>query len=127
MLGRALRRRCPRCGSGGVFKGWFDLIDHCPRCGHRFEREQGYWVGAMIINTALAIAGLMGVFLLGLALTWPDVPWEALTIGTAVVAALIPLVAYPYSKTLWVTYDLKVHPLEPAEEEAARQRVGLST
>jgi uncharacterized protein (DUF983 family) len=122
MIGRALSRRCPRCGSGDVFSGWFDLVGNCPSCGLHFEREQGYWVGAMIINTAVAIVGLFGVFLLGLLLTWPDVPWEAMTIGTAVVAGLIPLVAYPYSKTLWLAYDLRVHPLEQAEEEAARNR-----
>ncbi len=27
------------------------MTGECPRCGLKFEREEGYWLGAIIINT----------------------------------------------------------------------------
>lgn len=29
---RGLRRRCPNCGTGHVFKGYLSVRDHCPMC-----------------------------------------------------------------------------------------------
>ena len=37
------------------------MMDRCPACGYLFEKEDGYWVTAMIINTAVteAVFGVM--------------------------------------------------------------------
>ena len=51
MLWRGLTRRCPRCGGGKLFQRWFRMVPDCPHCGLHFEREPGYWVGAVAINT----------------------------------------------------------------------------
>ena len=110
MLGRAIRRRCPHCGSSGVFSGFWKLPPYCRRCGHRFERESGYWVGAVIFNTALAIGSFLLTFGLVLLVTWPDVPWDWLAPVTVAVTALVPILLYPWSKTLWMAYDLYVIP-----------------
>jgi uncharacterized protein (DUF983 family) len=115
MMGRALWRRCPRCGSRGAFAGWFTLKQTCPGCGIRFEREPGYWVGAVIFNTALGIAVFLGSFGILLLLTWPEVPWEVVAPITGGLAVATVVVAYPFVKLLWVAYDLKVHPLESHE------------
>ncbi len=29
---RGFRRRCPNCGTGGVFRGYLSVRDHCPVC-----------------------------------------------------------------------------------------------
>ena len=108
MLGRALRRRCPVCASGGIFDGWFTLRDRCPRCGFSFEREEGYWVGAMIVNIGGAQLLFFAVFLGGLALTYPDVPWTALLVAGLAVMAVFPIVFYPLSKMLWLWGDLAI-------------------
>ncbi|HUQ39118.1 MAG TPA: DUF983 domain-containing protein, partial [Acidimicrobiales bacterium] len=54
MLGRALLKRCPLCGAGELFTGWFRMKDRCPGCGYRFEREEGFFLGAYVINLAIA-------------------------------------------------------------------------
>lgn len=119
---RALRRRCPRCG-GPAFTSWFRMREHCARCGLQFEREPGYWVGAVIINTTVTFATFVGVFLLLVTLTWPDVPW-AVVMGVTVAAnALIPVLFYPISKTVWLALELSWHPLESDEITAALERV----
>ncbi|MGH8959113.1 MAG: DUF983 domain-containing protein [Acidimicrobiia bacterium] len=121
-LGRALRRRCPHCGEGGAFIGWWKMREHCPKCGHRFEREPGYWVGAVIFNTALAIVSIFGTIALVMALTWPDVPWTGLTVAAIAVSLVIPTIGYPFARTFWMAYDLYVHPLEESEIEAGSVR-----
>ena len=123
LLSRALRRRCPNCGARGAFTGYWKLAPHCPNCGHRFMREPGYWVGAVIFNTALAIVAFLltfGVFLLA---TWPDVPWDALAPTAIGVSIAVPVLFYPWAQGLWMAYDLFVHPLEPEENKAGRARL----
>ena len=63
---RALALRCPRCGRAPLFRGWFRMNVVCAVCDLRFERAQGYWVGAIYVNyaaTTVAIA-VGGFFLL---------------------------------------------------------------
>lgn len=56
MLTRGLLRRCPVCGSGGLFTGWFKMRDRCPRCRYTFAREEGFFLGAILMNFAVAEA-----------------------------------------------------------------------
>src|SRR5205085_1266842 len=50
MLWRGLRRRCPRCGAGKLFTRWFRMVERCPGCGYRFQREEGFQLGGYLIN-----------------------------------------------------------------------------
>jgi uncharacterized protein (DUF983 family) len=121
MIGRASRRRCPRCGEP-AFSSYFALKEHCDRCGLRFEREEGYWVGALIINTTVTFALFLVLFVGGMVAFWPEVPWGALMAITIGANAIVPVVFYPFSKTIWMALELSWHPLEEGEiERAARQ------
>ena len=92
--------------------GWMNLVEQCPTCAHRFERQEGYWVGAVAINTVATIV-VFGLFFVGsMVVTWPDVPWNGLLIATVVLNLVFPVVFYPWSKTLWVALDLAIHPPE---------------
>ena len=107
---RALLRRCPRCGERGVFRSWIGLRDRCPRCHLRYEREEGYWLGAILINTANTI-GLFGLGMVAWAVaTWPDPPWGVMTASGIAFNLLAPIALYPYSKTLWVALEITAHP-----------------
>jgi uncharacterized protein (DUF983 family) len=121
MTGRALRRRCPRCGAK-AFSGYFTLHEHCPACGLRFEREEGYWVGALVINTAVVFGSFLVLFVGGMLIFWPDVPWGALAVVTLGSMALLPILFYPLSKTLWMALELSWHPLEATETADAAER-----
>ena len=55
VLLRGLRKRCPRCGERRIFRSWFHLIERCPNCALRFEREQGGFLGAMTINFLVVV------------------------------------------------------------------------
>ena len=43
-------KRCARCGSRHLFRHYFTMVDDCPNCALHFEREPGYFAGALAIN-----------------------------------------------------------------------------
>ena len=36
VLGRGLRRRCPSCGAGKLFRTYLKQVDHCAACGTEY-------------------------------------------------------------------------------------------
>ena len=97
--------RCARCGSGHLFRRYFTMKADCPRCGLHFEREQGYWTGALAFNM-IASGGLFAIiFVTVLVLTLPDIPVIPVLCVVLPIMALGPIVFFPFSKTLWVSVD----------------------
>ena len=109
-IGRGLGRRCPVCDHRGIFRSWGELTDACPNCGYAFVREEGYWVGALIINLAVAMGAFFVLFVGTILLTVPEIPWVPLLVIALVTMGLLPIVFYPSSKTLWMALDLYFHP-----------------
>jgi hypothetical protein len=81
------------------------MVDDCPRCGLHFEREQGYWAGALAINIGIAGVAFVFAFAIGLALTAPDIPVVPFLAVLIPLMIVVPTVAYPFSKTIWVAVD----------------------
>jgi uncharacterized protein (DUF983 family) len=104
-LWRGATKRCARCGSGRLFRRWFSMASDCPRCGLHFEREAGYWTGALAINTILVGGAFAITFVIAPVLTVPDVPVAPLLAILVPVMLIGPLVTYPFSKTLWIAID----------------------
>jgi uncharacterized protein (DUF983 family) len=105
LFARGLPRRCARCGSGKLFRHYLSMVPDCPGCGLHFEREQGYFAGALAINI-ICIGGLFAVsFLVAMILTVPDVPVPLMLAIFVPMMALGPIVWYPFSKTIWVAVD----------------------
>jgi uncharacterized protein (DUF983 family) len=98
-------KRCARCGSGHLIRRWFTMVDDCPRCRLHFEREPGYWAGALAINIGLAGAVFVLAFAIGLAVTVPDVPVVPMLAVLIPLMIVVPTVGYPFSKTIWVAVD----------------------
>lgn len=111
----ALRKRCPNCGEKRIWRSFGQTVLACPGCRLRFEREEGYWTGALIVAIAIVMALLVVVFVIPMILTWPDVPWTLLLIAAFIVLGLSPVVLYPQSKTLWLWLDLKFNPARAEE------------
>ena len=108
-LWAALLQRCPRCCRGPMFRGWFQMNDACPRCSLRFEREPGYFLGAMYFSYALSIP-ILGICLWLWHLLLPTLRWE-FVIGLAGLS-YIPFtpVVFRYSRILWLYFDRWVSP-----------------
>lgn len=118
LLIRALRLRCPACGGGPVLLSWFRLAPSCPTCGLRFERgEEGYWVGSYMFNI---VASELLFAALGVAVvvaTWPHPPWNLITVVGVALMVVAPFVFLPFSKVLFLAFDLLFRP--PVEADFA--------
>ena len=79
---RALRLRCPRCGRGRLFAGWFTMHDKCSECGLDLRREPGFYLGSIYINYGLTA-----------------------TFVTLAFCVLVPLAFFRYARSLWLSMD----------------------
>ena len=122
LFGRAFTLRCPHCGGGPVLRHWLKMHVRCGRCGLRLERgERDYFIGSMMFNLVL------GEFLVLIAAAaiilarWPAIPWDFLEIGVPLLAILFPVILFPFSKLVWLAFDLMLRPVTPAEMEWHRK------
>lgn len=109
-LGRALRLRCPRCGVGRLYAKPFRMFDTCRHCGLRFEREQGYFVGAIYINYAATVGiAVPGFFILDILAGWTIDQQLTLWVPFAVI---FPLAFFHHSRSIWLAFDHFFNPPE---------------
>ncbi len=112
ILARSLRLRCPQCGQGPLFAGWLRMHPRCEHCGLAFQREPGFFLGAIYFNyglTALIItASFFGLYLgAGIqpnVLLWPLTAF----------CVLFPLWFFRYARALWLGFDQYWDPRESA-------------
>lgn len=99
-----LRHRCPRCRQGKLFRTWLTMYDACPVCGLRFEREPGYYVGALYFGYALGIAILIPLYFL---LAWLLPRVSHLVLPLIAIGLYVPFapIVFRYSRTLWIHFE----------------------
>ena len=105
-LARGIKRSCPICGNGKIFSSYFKLKETCPKCTYNFSREDGYWVGAIIMNTAVTFALFLLLFIVSIIAMAPDIDWMVLLVIGVATNLIFPVLFYPFSKTLWMAIDL---------------------
>ena len=118
---RALLLRCPRCGAGGILASWFRLAEHCPNCGLALERGEtsDFWIGAYVFNLAIGELLAIGIPIVWVILSWPNPSWGRVEVVAAVLCVLLPIVFFPFSRTLWLAWDLSFRPSEPGDRATA--------
>lgn len=104
---RILKETCPQCGIGNVYEKkqrFFELPvmkERCDTCNYYFDREPGYFLGAMYISYGLAVFQGIATFLL-LYVFLPNIPtiWVVLIILT--VLFLFSLKNYKLSRIIYI-------------------------
>jgi hypothetical protein len=103
-----LGQRCPRCLDGRIWRAFLSMNVACPVCGLVFEREPGYFTGAMVVSYVLAIP-VLGAIVIGLMTLGGLDAVPALVIGDVAYLALVPFI-FRYSRVLWLHFDWSVDP-----------------
>jgi uncharacterized protein (DUF983 family) len=98
---------CPRCQEGQFFvsnpydiKNAGNILPNCPSCGLKYEKEPGFFYGAMYVSYALGVA-LFVILWTSFNLFFPNVTigWQIGTIITTTIM-LSPFL-YALSKIVW--------------------------
>ena len=115
---RALQLRCVACGARPVLLSWFREAPSCPRCGFRLDRaEEGYWLGSYNVNLGLTLLILTVGLPAAMWLQWPTPDWTLITVIGVAAAIVLPIMIYPWTKTLYLALDVIFRP--PTEEDFA--------
>ena len=107
--------RCPRCLDGRVWRGFITMNPTCPVCGFVFDRESGYFAGAMVISYAIAVPILAAMVIALITIGGLDVV-VALIIGNTAYLILVPFILR-YSRVVWLHLDWLIDPDEKRPDE----------
>lgn len=112
MLMAIIKQRCPRCRKGPIFHGLMSMYPTCRVCGLVYEREEGYFYGAMYASYAfglLSTAYWLPMLLMGVN------PFLVVGIPAVHLILQIPL-TFRYSRVAWLYVD---HGFDPTEAQLA--------
>jgi uncharacterized protein (DUF983 family) len=125
ILMRGVFKKCPRCGQGHLFRRWLQMPATCPRCGLRFEREEGAFLGSLTINYAVT-----GVVFFALLIGWmviggsDHIAWAPLILASLGVIVVVPLAFYPFAKTIWAAIDYLMYRGDPTHGQPGASASG---
>lgn len=103
-------QRCPMCLQGRMFAGRFRMHETCPVCGHRFEREQGFFQGAMYISWVLSVAYLALLAVLAQTFLVPRIGIVSSVVAVVVIHVLCISAVFRYSRVIWAHLNVGTRP-----------------
>lgn len=115
---------CPKCNEGTFFKtsNPYDLKDFdkinptCEYCGESFQREPGFYIGAMYISYALSVAMVITAFVGFVIIFGFDIEY-VLGVLIPLIIILMP-VLFRTARIIWLNIFVNY---DPESGEQARQ------
>ncbi|MEQ9441071.1 MAG: DUF983 domain-containing protein [Cyclobacteriaceae bacterium] len=104
-----LNHKCPRCRTGNIFRyslfqkltRFTDTYKKCPHCSLQYEREPGFFFGAMYVSYGLTMAVLLTTAFV-LYNFFGDPELIVYIISVPVVVFLLVPVVFRYSRTIYL-------------------------
>lgn len=63
VLKRGMRRRCPRCGEGKLFRRWLEIDERCSHCNLVYQPDYGdTWLFLIITDRIPLLFGIAVVY-----------------------------------------------------------------
>jgi len=109
LFSRVVTLKCPVCGKASIAEGPFKIRHHCFECRTLFKREDGFFVGAILISvvtTELIILAACFFALLVLNLDYSKV-----LVALFFMAVVFPLIFYHHGWSIWLGFDHLVESL----------------
>ncbi|HEX6503777.1 MAG TPA: DUF983 domain-containing protein [Terriglobales bacterium] len=112
LLGGIVRQLCPRCRKGKIFQhsilSGFPKMDACCKvCGLKFEREEGYFLGAMYISYGLALVTI--ALLTTILWSWNGHLFRDIVWAVILFLPLAPVLTL-LARVLWIYLDQAIDP-----------------
>ncbi|WP_133688221.1 MULTISPECIES: DUF983 domain-containing protein [Maribacter] len=103
-----LKCKCPKCRKGDVFSEGGNIFlfkmpkmnPRCTECDFKFEKETGFFFGAMFVSYALSVAQMI----ISLVLFWHFVDLSPVRVYAiiACVAILLSTLNFRLSRSIWI-------------------------
>ncbi|WP_196886189.1 DUF983 domain-containing protein [Aureivirga sp. CE67] len=99
---------CPNCQKGKMFKVKGSLLkfkfpqmhDFCPSCNHKFEREPGFFYGAMYVSYGVSVAEGIATYVISSMFFEEKLDFRIMII-IAVVLLSMTVFNYRISRVIW--------------------------
>jgi uncharacterized protein (DUF983 family) len=111
-----IRQVCPRCREGAIFRaplwrGYLAMHERCPVCGLKFEREPGYFLGALYFSYLLSILPGLAIVLF----LWRWTGWQFDHVMLGAFLCYLPLVpaVTRWSRIIFIYVDQHFDPEPP--------------
>ena len=89
ILRRGLRRRCPRCGIGPLFRSGINAYDKCPECGLVYQPNRGdIWMFMIITDRLPILVGIVAIYFGFRPSTWPAILGFFVAIAVPLIATI---------------------------------------
>jgi uncharacterized protein (DUF983 family) len=103
---------CPRCHESKMFvnrnpyklENWDKMLPDCPTCGLHFEREPGFFQGAMYVSYGLGVALSFGVLFVDLIIGFN--PTSFFIANTCALVFLSPIL-FRWSRSIYLNIFIK--------------------
>jgi uncharacterized protein (DUF983 family) len=100
---RCLRLRCPVCGESSIIQRPFKIKHHCPSCDALFMREEGFFVGAILVNVVTTEVVILLIYLISLLFISSN--YQLVLTILFISALTFPLAFYHHSWSIWLGFD----------------------
>ena len=89
-----------------MYSGFVTMYERCPRCGHQFERETGFFQGAMYVSWVSSVGLFAALALLSTFLLAPRIgSFAAFAVAIVLYLPTVP-VLYRYSRVIWAHVNI---------------------
>lgn len=104
-----LKGKCPNCETGDVFADKGSILrfkspvmnETCPHCNYKFEREPGFFFGAMYASYALTVAEAMSMIVAWVLLYTGDSHYILIILITCMLL-LLSFTNFRLSRLIWM-------------------------
>jgi uncharacterized protein (DUF983 family) len=108
-----VRNKCAKCHQGDVFiyknpynlKKFDKMHEHCSACDAKYEKEPGFFFGAMYVSYALMSALFISSFVID-NLWIHSETWQYMTFLVTAMIVSVPL-TYRWSRLIWINFFTK--------------------
>jgi hypothetical protein len=109
VLGRIVLLKCPVCGKASIVERPFRIKHHCAACRSLFKREDGFFVGAILVS--VVATELVILLVCYFALLVAGLEYEQVLVGLFALAVVFPVLFYHHGWSIWLGFDHLVESL----------------
>jgi uncharacterized protein (DUF983 family) len=110
--------KCPRCQNGNLFESqnsykygkMTTMNTHCSNCGLKFDREPGYFFGAMYVSYAMNIAFFVMALIAFYLFFDEKISGLVYMLGYVLITVLLFPIIYRLSRSIWINIMVKYQP-----------------